>query len=636
MKRILLSLFFSFSIFSAQSAFAYTSIGVWFDGPNGSSFLTESDACNAWAAYYNATYGTERNIYSVDTHFVDPDVFYQSLCNINKDGNFYIQQKLDWQLNGGLDGTSALRFLTPSDALHFEDLPYWKYGTITGENPKSVCDQKIDELNAGTTYVYTYSHMEMDHSMGQSFSPSDFRCIAKKQKIQKNAEYPLFPVGFYQVALAKPTGATQGKSGNITVTCATTDVCTSITGSGGDSSSGDSSGGDSSGSSGSGLSSSDSDALKRTADATEASRESLDSMDSQLSLISTQIGNQMILADNYYNKSADSLTAINDVLERVKTDSGKMSLDLVSMLENLKQYDSNNTGNNQKIIDALDALKLSEIDNTKEVTDSNNDISNSVTTLALANSTGFSNLKEALDSLSDLTVTSDNADVVSGINNLRSDFNSNQSALFTALNTISSNGISNKDEIVSAIKGMNLSVSVDAGDGVSFSYDDSALIAAIKSNKYDDSELLNKLETIAKSICNDSNADNCKSNHELNGEFVENVFSQLSEKGDEVLVDAQSAFDEQIQKVLDEKKLSEEDISWFMQKYKEIFPTSSQCSPLTFGTGLFKITISCAFSETWKNLFGFFIYMWTLETLLFGVTDGIRPNGTSKFQNNSR
>lgn len=183
--------------------------------------------------------------------------------------------------------------------------------------------------------------------------------------------------------------------------------------------------------------------------------------------------------------------------------------------------------------------------------------------------------------------------------------------------------INNTESIVNAIG----SIPSDAP------FDDTDIIDAINGistgKGYDDSMVVAHLQMINSKMpeqCVPSEENNqCENPHGLNEEYISTMFGQLNDKLDSELSAADSSLLGAASDLVTKPPVDESTVKPFLDLSTSILTGNDKCVAIDW----FGYELGCEFSDKFKQIFGFLLYMWTLKVLIDILLEDITPNQKS-------
>ncbi|MUK51438.1 hypothetical protein [Aliivibrio fischeri] len=163
-------------------------------------------------------------------------------------------------------------------------------------------------------------------------------------------------------------------------------------------------------------------------------------------------------------------------------------------------------------------------------------------------------------------------------------------------------------------------------------FDDSGIIEAIKGipspTPYDDSKVLDQLQGINDKLANQAGAcvpseenNFCEGPNGLTPEYIGEMFGQLNDKMDSELSAANTSILGAVKDVVAKPPVEESTVKPFLDLNISILTSNTSCSPMDF----FGHELSCEFSNKFKLIFGFILFMYTLHTVIGILMEDITP-----------
>ncbi len=144
-------------------------------------------------------------------------------------------------------------------------------------------------------------------------------------------------------------------------------------------------------------------------------------------------------------------------------------------------------------------------------------------------------------------------------------------------------------------------------------YDDSGVIMAIE-------ELGNKIGAGDCVPTEDNNY--CENPHGLDQEYIATMFGQLNEKLDSELSAADSTILDSMSELATKPPVDESTVSPFLDWNISILTSNNQCVSMDW----YGHELTCEFSDNFKSIFGFILFMMTLHTVIGILMEDITPN----------
>lgn len=225
----------------------------------------------------------------------------------------------------------------------------------------------------------------------------------------------------------------------------------------------------------------------------------------------------------------------------------------------------------------------------------------------------------------------DGTRIVESIQNLNLDmnfgFSDTNNALQLQTNVLSStnelvyNGLMQDIKIYENTKLLQLKNTGDIVDAIGsipepVPYDDSGVIMAIE-------ELGNKIGAGDCVPTEDNNY--CENPHGLDQEYIATMFGQLNEVLDSELSAADSTILGSMSELATKPPVDESTVSPFLDWNISILTSNNQCVSMDW----YGHELTCEFSDNFKSIFGFILFMMTLHTVIGILMEDITPNQKS-------
>lgn len=119
----------------------------------------------------------------------------------------------------------------------------------------------------------------------------------------------------------------------------------------------------------------------------------------------------------------------------------------------------------------------------------------------------------------------------------------------------------------------------------------------------------------------------CENPHGLDQDFITTLTSSVETHLDEEKSTAIDAVKSEITSISEESPIDPSITDGVFDYFTDIFPEPQSCIPLTFGSTnqVFSFTITCEFSDKFKDIFGFLISIYTILQLIEILMTGIKP-----------
>jgi len=117
----------------------------------------------------------------------------------------------------------------------------------------------------------------------------------------------------------------------------------------------------------------------------------------------------------------------------------------------------------------------------------------------------------------------------------------------------------------------------------------------------------------------------CENPHGLNEEYIGTMFGQINDKLDSELSAADSSILGAVGDLVLEPPVDESTVRPFLDLSTSILTASNKCVAIDW----FGYELGCEFSDKFKQIFGFLLYMWTLKVLIDILLEDITPNQKS-------
>ncbi len=116
----------------------------------------------------------------------------------------------------------------------------------------------------------------------------------------------------------------------------------------------------------------------------------------------------------------------------------------------------------------------------------------------------------------------------------------------------------------------------------------------------------------------------CENPHGLNQDVISDMFGQINNEMDKQLVSADSTILNAVSDTIGQPPVDKGTVEPFLDLGVSVLTSHDKCVPLDF----YSYEVSCDFSNRFKEIFGFLLYMWTVFTLTDILLTGITPNVT--------
>ena len=167
-------------------------------------------------------------------------------------------------------------------------------------------------------------------------------------------------------------------------------------------------------------------------------------------------------------------------------------------------------------------------------------------------------------------------------------------------------------------------------------YDDSGVIDAINNiptnAPYDDTGVIDAINKLGEKLdggqaCEPTPENNyCENNHGLNSEYISTMFSQLSDKMDTELSASSSSILSSVNDAVTSPPVDESTVKPFLDLGISLLTANDNCVPMDW----FGYELSCEFSDRFKLIFGFALYMYTLSFLIDVLLTQVTPRKYDK------
>lgn len=167
-------------------------------------------------------------------------------------------------------------------------------------------------------------------------------------------------------------------------------------------------------------------------------------------------------------------------------------------------------------------------------------------------------------------------------------------------------------------------------------YDDSGVIDAINniptSTPYDDTGVIDAINKLGEKLdggqaCEPTPENNyCENNHGLDSEYISTMFSQLSDKMDTELSASSSSILSSVNDAVTSPPVDESTVKPFLDLGISLLTANDNCVPMDW----FGYELSCEFSDKFKLIFGFALYMYTLSFLIDVLLTQVTPRKYDK------
>ncbi|WP_394134399.1 hypothetical protein [Aliivibrio fischeri] len=168
-------------------------------------------------------------------------------------------------------------------------------------------------------------------------------------------------------------------------------------------------------------------------------------------------------------------------------------------------------------------------------------------------------------------------------------------------------------------------------------FDDSGIIAAIKGipspKPYDDSNVIDQLQGINDKLENQTepcipSPENgfCEGPHGLNSGYITDMFGQLNDKMDSELSASTSSILSAVNDAVTAPPVEKSTVEPFLDLSIDLLTANDDCAPIDW----FGYELTCEFSDKFKLIFGFALYMYTLAFLIDVLLTEVTPRKYDK------
>jgi len=116
--------------------------------------------------------------------------------------------------------------------------------------------------------------------------------------------------------------------------------------------------------------------------------------------------------------------------------------------------------------------------------------------------------------------------------------------------------------------------------------------------------------------------------HGLSSGMAKKIIGGVGDAYWEQAENGKAVVDDAIKGLANVTPLPSSTLDAFRTAYYQMIPNSTSCTPLTLGASYYAFTITCEFSDKFKSIFSFLIYMYTVLTIINIVFSGITPKGS--------
>lgn len=293
--------------------------------------------------------------------------------------------------------------------------------------------------------------------------------------------------------------------------------------------------------------------------------------------------------------------------------------------------------------------ETSDIGVINAIKNQNEDFNNLLTSLNQDNNENFAEINTELQTLN-AVATATNENIAS---QLAQDYEiylaqkqqseTQANALLSAINTIGENDysyFSSLGNTVSTSSQQNAQAITDGLDSLGSSNQQGfdAINQSISDGSQSTVDAITQLgEQLEGIVPCDPNSDDrsCEGQHGLTTDQIQTAFSQLDESNDSVLDTIEQVAVSAAQDAVDNPMTGETEvvINDSIDLFFDALVDPGDCVPFAmpspFGGS---VTIPCDFSETFKSVFSFLLYLYTLLTLIDILLNGVTPNSTSNIR----
>lgn len=149
---------------------------------------------------------------------------------------------------------------------------------------------------------------------------------------------------------------------------------------------------------------------------------------------------------------------------------------------------------------------------------------------------------------------------------------------------------------------------------------------------YDDTGVIDAINKLGEKLdggqaCEPTSENNyCENNHGLNSEYISTMFSQLSDKMDTELSASSSSILSSVNDAVTSPPVDESTVKPFLDLGISLLTANDNCVPMDW----FGYELSCEFSDRFKLIFGFALYMYTLSFLIDVLLTQVTPRKHDK------
>ncbi|MCE7566964.1 hypothetical protein LZS85_12635 [Aliivibrio fischeri] len=149
---------------------------------------------------------------------------------------------------------------------------------------------------------------------------------------------------------------------------------------------------------------------------------------------------------------------------------------------------------------------------------------------------------------------------------------------------------------------------------------------------YDDSKVIDQLQGINDKLenqpepCIPSEENGfCEGPNGLTAEYIAEMFGQLNDRMDSELSAADTSILGAAKDLATKPPVDKSTVEPFLDLGISLLTSSDQCVPIEW----FDYELSCEFSDKFKSIFGFILFIWTLKTVMDILLEDITPNQKS-------
>lgn len=149
---------------------------------------------------------------------------------------------------------------------------------------------------------------------------------------------------------------------------------------------------------------------------------------------------------------------------------------------------------------------------------------------------------------------------------------------------------------------------------------------------YDDTGVIDAINKLGEKLdggqaCEPTSENNyCENNHGLDSEYISTMFSQLSDKMDTELSASSSSILSSVNDAVTSPPVDESTVKPFLDLGISLLTANDNCVPMDW----FGYELSCEFSDRFKLIFGFALYMYTLSFLIDVLLTQVTPRKHDK------